>query len=437
MGGPIAGLVKGGSRIAPVLAPKLAAAIESGGFKLGAAPATTLAGKAADMATRTVGGGMVGAASAGLVNPDDALAGGAIGAGLPGAVKAAGAAGQLVRKAVLPQVSQEVADLALRAKKLGIDIPADRIANSGPLNAAAASLDYVPFSGRAATEEKMIGQFNQAVSRTFGQDSSNINAALKKAQTELGGKFDEVLTQNGVKYDQTMLEKIMADVERAKAELAPGEAKIIENMAQQMFDKAQRVGNDLIIDGQAAYNIKKSLDRIGQRMTNEAFYARDLKRSLMDGLDRSLGPEKAKEFATLRKQYGNMLEVENVAQRGAEGGVSIGRLANDKNINSKDLGELADIAAQFLKGRESPHGAAQRVTLGTLGTLTAAGSGALPLLALGAAGARAANTALNSQAAKNAVLGISGPSSNRLKALAPAAPAGRAALYDLSNQGSP
>lgn len=416
-------------------APRLAAAIESGGFKLGsAAPATTLAGKAGEWGLRTTGGAVAGATTAAVVDPSTAPEGAAIGALLPGAVKAAGATGQALRSAVMPKAaSPEVAKLAQRAKDLGIDIPADRIANSRPLNALASSLDYVPFSGRAATEGKMFDQFNTAVSRTFGQDSANINAALKKAQSSLGQQFETVLSQNGVKYDEPMVNNLIANLEKSKAELSPHESSIIENMVNQMFDKAKRVGPDLIIDGQTAYNIKKSLDRIGSRNTNESFYARELKRTLMDGLDRALGPQKAAEFSTLRKQYGNMLEVENVAQRGAEGGVSIGRLANTKDINSKDLSELADIAAQFLKGRESTHGAGQRVTLGALAAATTP-LGTAPILAGGVVGARLANMALNSKAAKDAALGISGPS--KLQMLAPAATPGRTALYDLSSQGS-
>lgn len=127
----------------------------------------------------------------------------------------------------------------------------------------------------------------------------------------------------------------------------------------------------------------------------------------MDALNDSLGPQQAASFATLRKQYGNMLALENISQNGAEGGVSIARLANMKNINNPELQELADIAAQFMRTRESPHGALQRLVIGS----SAAGIGgvpAAPALAGAVVAGRAANMGLNSNVARDFVLGRGG-----------------------------
>jgi hypothetical protein len=174
--GKAAGAIPGLSK----LAPKLAAALQSGGFRIGA-PAATRAGVAGDWATRIGAGAAVGGASAGLINPENAGMGAAIGGAFPVAAKVAGSVGS----AISGKVSPEVAKLyELATKKHGIDIPVDRITNSRPLNAAASSLNYVPLSGRAAAEEKMVSQFNRAVSRTFGQDTDNITAALRKAREE-------------------------------------------------------------------------------------------------------------------------------------------------------------------------------------------------------------------------------------------------------------
>ena len=109
-----------------------------------------------------------------------------------------------------------------------------------------------------------------------------------------------------------------------------------------------------------------------------------------------------------RQQYGNMLDLEKLARNGAEGEVSVARLANMRGIKNPQMRELADIAAQFVKPRESQHGAAQRVVLGTGaaiaggfgGGLLGAGGGLLGAAALG----RGANGLLNSNAARNFVL---------------------------------
>lgn len=385
------GLISKGLRSVTGALPKLASAIETGGFSLGANPATSLTGRTADILTRGAGGAITGAATAGMINPEMAPVGAALGGGMPLATKSAGAVG----KSLAGNIPPEVKALALRAKELGIDLPADRIANSKPMNALAASLNYVPFSGRAGTESKMYDQVSRALTRSFGQDSTNVSTALRRAGKELGAQFDDVLKNNSVNFDNQLLSELTDHVKRADSELESGAAKVIKNQVEEILAKAK----DEVIDGRAAYNIKKTLDRISNRNTPEAFYARDLKKTLMGALERSFGPEKAEGFKTLRQQYGNMLDLEGVAQRG--GGISAAKLANlPSNVNPQ-LDELADISATFLKTRESPHGAAQRIAISTVAGPAAYATGMIPALAGGMALGRTANTALNSNILKN------------------------------------
>ena len=96
-------LANGLLRAAPVVAPyapaiangltKLAPAIESGGFTLGAGAPTSAVG---NMALRTAGGAISGGATAGLADPNDARTGFLVGGALPGAAKVAAKAGELV-----------------------------------------------------------------------------------------------------------------------------------------------------------------------------------------------------------------------------------------------------------------------------------------------------------------------------------------------------
>lgn len=380
------------SRYAPGIEPLLEGsikALQTGGFRVG-----PLAGTSAGTAARVLGGAAVGGASAGLVNPEDAGTGAVIGGVLPGAAQLAGKAGGAIRQSMTGGgVAPEVAQLANRAKELGINIPADRLVNSRPMNALAAGLNYVPMSGRAATEDAMGTQLNRALSKTFGQDSPNINQALNKAGDALGGKFDDFLRSNTVKVDAQFMNDLAEASNQASRELGSDGAKIIGNQIDEILAK----GANGEIDGQAAYNIKKTLDRIGKRNSPEAHYAIDLKQKLMDVLNRSVGEEKASAFATVRKQYGNMLSLEKLAKNGAEGDISVARLANMRNINNPDMQELADIAAQFVKPRESAHGGAQRALVGALGF----GAGGLPALAGGMVAGRGANSLLNSNAARN------------------------------------
>jgi len=401
-GGKLAGEIAGTAGVGGVVAaplraagvaPRLTQAITTGGFRTGAT-----GGGVADLGVRAAGGAINGAASAGLVDPQEAVTGAAIGGALPLGAKALGKAGQAVGRTFRgAQASPEIVTLADRASQLGIDVPADRLANSKPLNAIASGLNYVPLSGRAGTEAKMQSQLNRALSRTFGQDSDNVTMAVRKANGDLGAEFDRVLKSNAVNVDKQFVKDLADSANKASNELGKDGAGIIAKQVQDIIDKAA-TGQ---IDGQTAYNIKKTLDRIGMRNTPEAYYAKDLKKALMGALDRSLGPDEAAAFAKTRQQYGNMIDLEKLAQNGAEGNVSIARIANMKNINNKDLQELADISAQFLKPREGQHGAAQRAAAG----LGIGGVVGAPALVGTMVAGRATNAALNSNALKNAVLG--------------------------------
>jgi hypothetical protein len=372
-----------------------AKALETGGFRVG-----PLVGTGAGVAARIGGGAATGGISAAMVDPSDALPGAVIGGGLPLAAKAAGYAGNALRSNVLGNVSPEVAQLAQRAKELGISVPADRLLDSRPLNAVAAGLNYVPFSGRSATEDAMNSQLNKALSNTFGQDSSNVTMALRKADNALGGQFDNFLRSNTVNVDKQFLSDLAEAGTRASKELGQDGANIINNQIGEIVSKAS-TGQ---IDGQAAYNIKKTLDTIGRRNSPEAYYALDLKQKLMDALNRSVGEDKAGAFKNLRQQYGNMLDLQKLATNGAEGEISVARLANLKNIRNPQMQELADIAAQFVKPREGQHGAAQRALVG----LGAGYLGGPAALGATAALGRGTNMLLNSNVAKKAVLAPQG-----------------------------
>lgn len=394
MGGALAkgaAMLPGAAKIAPLIE-----SIGSGGFRAGGMQGLT------GLATRGVGGAITGGAAAGLVNPEDAGLGAIVGGAVPAAAAVGGNAMRGVGRAIRGgEVSPEVAALAQKAENLGIQVPGDRVVNSKPLNALAASLEYMPLSGRTATVEKMQSQLNRAVSKTFGQDSDNVTMALRKAQGDLGAKFDTVLQSNKVKVDDQFLQDLVEHGQRATSELETGQASIIQKQIEEILGKAKN-GE---IDGQAAYNIKKTLDRIGQRNSPEAYYASDLRKSLMGALNRSLSPADAADFTKVRQQYGTMLDLKKMAQNGADGDISIARLANMKNIGNPELQDLADISAQFLKSRESPHGAMQRIMLGGLGAAGAGSGFVSPLLFGGAmAAGRGANSALNSNALKNMLM---------------------------------
>jgi hypothetical protein len=404
-----------GAKSIPILAkkaPGLVTALETSGMSSGPSAVSAL-GRAGNALSRVAGGAATGALSAGIVNPDESGTGAAIGAAIPGAGSIIGGIGKYAGSKALGAGKPEVISLANRAKQLGIEIPLDRIYDSKPLNALASGLDYVPFSGRNSVIEKMENSGKKAITRTFGQDSTNIKVALEDAKKDLGEKFDATLKNNSIKITPKFEESITKIADEAKKNLVPAEAKLIQNQIDDIMDKYVKFGGGQYIDGQAAYNIKRTLDKISKRSSNEANSASDLRSALMDALNESLGPEKAAEFAKVRSQYSNMKEVEKLAQNGAEGDISWARVGNMKNAKSPELKEIANISYQFMKAREGQHGASQRAAAAMLGW-GAAGGSLLGLVGPTVVG-RAINGALNSNELKRIASGLPKQEANILR----------------------
>lgn len=387
--------VVAGTRAAPVV-NALSNSLATGGFRVGQQITNPLA----NLALRGIGGAAVGGVSAGLVDPDTAGAGALIGGALPVVAKGAGIAGNALRRAVVGDgATPEVAALAKRAADLGIDLRADQVVNSKPLNALSAALDYVPFSGKGASMNAQQRQFNTALSRTIGENTDNMAQALKNADTRLGAEFDRVLKSTPVTADNAFVDDLIRISKNAQDEMTKDQFGIISKQINNILDKV-KTGD--VIDADAAYNIKKTLDRLGKSNDSTlAYHSREMRSALMDALNRSL-PDGGAAFAKTRQQWGNLMELEKLIPHGAEGNISAARLGNVRNIRSKDLSELADIAAQFLKARVGDSGTAQRAGIyGLLG----AGTAIDPVsVGLGLTAGRGANALLGSAQVRNALM---------------------------------
>lgn len=249
VGGVLAKGVMAGSKLAPTIAPMVANSLRTGGMTTGAPAARALSGEGARNAAIRVGGGAAsGAAMAGMINPEDAGMGAVIGGAIPVVGKVAGEAGKAIGKSFT--ASPDVAQLAQKAKSLGIDIPADRLAKSKILDATAASLNYVPFSGRIATETRMNDQIKTALSKTFGENTPNLSKDLiAKTQSKLGGQFNDFFQKNNLIIDDQLKTELYKKLELAKGELGnDSRYKALKNQVDNFYKKSysQSVDNSSV-----------------------------------------------------------------------------------------------------------------------------------------------------------------------------------------------
>lgn len=177
---PVGGAIAGTASKVPGLlvhGNKLLNSIRSGGFVTGAAPATTLAGKAADLGVRALGGGITGGASAALVNPQDAGAGAAIGAAFPGVMKASGVVGNALERS-----SNRTAEKLMQS---AIKPTIKQLQSGDAATAVRMMLDYgiMPNAKGAERLREIIGGLNTQISSKIANSTATIDKA--KVMTRL------------------------------------------------------------------------------------------------------------------------------------------------------------------------------------------------------------------------------------------------------------
>jgi hypothetical protein len=179
-------------------APAVVNSIASGGFNLGTAPATTLAGKVANAAIRTGGGAVAGGAAAGLVNPEDTETGMMIGGAIPGATKVAGEVGKGIKSAAsnvlgaTTGTSAETVRAAYNAGKNGVTQFADNMRGK-------AEFDDVVASAKAGLSKMREARGNQY--RSGMVDISNDKSVLDL--TPIDNAMNRVMSIGNYKGVQT------------------------------------------------------------------------------------------------------------------------------------------------------------------------------------------------------------------------------------------
>ena len=326
--------------------------------------------------------------------------GGMVGTGLAAGISASAGAlkNKLAQMAAQagPVVPQSIRDAVDAAGRLGIPLRAENVAGSKVLNGLSAALDYIPLSGAAQSKAAQVSEMNRALSQTIGENTPMIGEALKAARPRLSGEFDRVLSSNSVNLDRQLSAELQDIAQQAQSELSDQQIKPIMAKIAEISTKASQGG---VIDGQAAYNIKKSLDRMTRSSDSSlAHWAGEVRGSLMDALSRSLPPDEAAYFAQIRQQYRNMLALEKIVPPNeAASLVTPARLAASRGLKGKDIQEVASVAS-LIKPKVGDSGTAPRTLLNPVIGGAAGAAAGLQNVIGGALVGRAANAALNSNA---------------------------------------
>lgn len=237
--------------------------------------------------------------------------------------------------------------------------------------------------------------YNSAVLRTFGETGTKASAdVMHSAATRIGGVFDDTAARNPLTVDNKLLDSLADTGTRADMELASSEAAPIRAQIANIINKAATPGNKL--EGSAYQAIRQSLDRLSGN-TNQSVgdFARDIRSSLDDALERQAAPQDLQALQTARQQYKAMKQTQQAIQRGTDD-VDPSALARaiDTNRNAgqsvygrgdQTLVQLANAGEMILgKGTAAAAGSAGKSAATVAGlAIGGAGSDALYRLATG------------------------------------------------------
>lgn len=371
--------------------------------------------------TRSIGAGINGAATAGMVNPDDVGSGAAIGAATPVVIKAVGKAGSAIADLVRPNAAAN--SLAQKAvDTYGIPLAPADVTDSRAVKSLRSFLGDLPMIGRPAQalKDQQTKAFNKAVGSTFGaSDESLTPQVMDAAKKRLGGEFDRIWNNNTLQVDGQMFQKLH-ELDTLAAKLPRNEGQSLQAELQDLFGKMQQdqAGN-VSIPGDVANKFQSYIRRRAESSAGLRNELGDLRQTIIGAFNRSVRPEDAAALTVNRAQYKALKTVEpllNSAEVGVAGrtagDVPIALLPNAVNRSYRNpagtpLAELSSIGSRFLVDRTPQTGGSARAMIqnSALGTGLALGGWSNPLLAgSGLLALGGASKALNSPTVGRALM---------------------------------
>ena len=353
---------------------------------------------------------------------------GTVGEFLPGAALGGTSIANLLRFGALPGLASEGAGQLTEGKAIE---PYARIAAAliAPAAPALAARAVSPYSGAVSAERQALVDTLRAegVNPTAGQVTGS--RGLRFAESELGGGvarnladdqarafteaamsragqqgiatpqnmaanadrlgtgFEAISARNAINSDPQFAQGIGRVLNEYDRVLPSAQRQIVGNMADDIIASATNNGGT--IPGPIYQSTRSRLGRMAQSARNNdpefANALRGLRNTLDDAMTRSVRPEDAAEWKTLRREYGNMRTLERAAtgagENAAEGMISPAKLRQAATTGrhgqyargTGDLDELAR-AGQILSPLPDSGTASRLAVRGLMSTPAAAGA---------------------------------------------------------------
>lgn len=201
-GGKLVGEIAGTAGAGPALglgakaagaSPAVVNALSTGGMTLGGPKASTAMQGAKNLLLRSAGGAATGAATAGLVNPEDAGTGAMIGGSLPVVTKTLGAAGSKLGSALRgPEAPEGIRNAARAAREAGYVIPPTQVKPSLGNRLMEGAAGKLTTAQNASAKNQAVT--NRLARQTVGlaDDAPITTEALDAIRAEAGKAYQDI-----------------------------------------------------------------------------------------------------------------------------------------------------------------------------------------------------------------------------------------------------
>lgn len=360
--------------------------------KLGAAGAAPELLKYGSIGERLTNAGVAGASAA---------AGGYL---VPKATQLVRKAGGNVAKSLVGEVTPEAWDLYQKAQAQGIPVNMAQLGDSRFMKTLASTLEQLPFTGAAKSNQTQQKAYVRAISRTFGDDTDAITADVYRAnRTRLGSTFEALSARNSLKVTPDVIQQLESVVEDARKFANADTEKSIRSIVSQYVSRVQggkipatlsslvdangapivmkkATETALEIPGKAYQSLDSQISKLRKAGGEKSVYLADIQRITREAMDASISPADQSLWQTAREQYRNLKLVRDVIARDGGGGeitpmammTALNRSEGGKEIMAQGLsgttGDLAKIGKQFIRDPIPNSGTIQRgAAMGLLG----------------------------------------------------------------------
>ncbi|MDH0977742.1 hypothetical protein N5C16_00485 [Stenotrophomonas sp. GD03908] len=295
------------------------------------------------------------------------------------------------------KVTPEITALYNQAKRFGVELTPAQLSNSPFVQRATNLLRSMPLSGANQAWERQVGQFNQAVSREFGENAPKITPdVFASAKSRIGQEFEQLSARSKLNITDGLMERLGGLQQEAAAFADEGTVRAVGSAIDRMF----RQSKDGVLPGQAYKSLDSTLGKIMASGGEKSFYIGQVRDAIREAMDESIEPAMRQAWQQARGQYKALKTVEPLVAKSADGSISPAQLMGRVTANNAgksamasgrggNLGDLARVG-QAMKSPSSS-GTTENALVAQLGN---------PLLwplvaartAVGATAGRAANS---------------------------------------------